>query len=471
MDRAFGVERLVGLRGAIARVLGLSVLVGGCTDREIAGGGTGSTSTSTGQHTSGELMGSSGALVTTGGGVGSSTSADTTSTSTGTVDTSTGAVGTSTGDASTSTSTSDPSTSGGLMKLDMAGIPDLGCEEWPNIGEPMMEVDAEMLPACLIDPAGLDCVNLGWLCRPRPEGADNCDACDALCIDLPTWCYGEVVVSCGPYPEGEQCCYVVEYRSFCGGDGRPLLVEGVAQVAEPATRGDWQTTLPREAAAPGPGERAALARAWTVDGLAEHASIASFARFVLQLLALGAPSALVAEAQQALADEVEHARLAFALASRHAGAPVGPDSLAAAATAALATDLEGFALALVREGCVGETIAALQVELAHEAASDPATRAALERISGDERRHGLLAWQALRWALDRGDERLCAAVAQAFAEAEAPQAEPDVPGLDLAVLRAHGRLSAAERDDAARRCLDLVIRPNAAALLRGRLAS
>ncbi|MBA3546328.1 MAG: hypothetical protein H0T76_07595 [Nannocystis sp.] len=468
MDRARGEDRLVALRGAIAGVLGLSALVGGCTDREIAGGGTGSTSASTGQHSSGELTGSSGALVTTGGGVGSSTGADTTSTSTGAVGTSTGAVGTSTG--AVGTSTGDASTSGGLMKFDMAGMADLGCEETPNIGEPMMEVDAEMLPACLIDPAGFDCVNLGWLCRPRPEGADNCDACDSLCVDLPVWCYGDVVVRCGPYPEGEQCCYVVESRSVCG-DGRPLLVEGVAQVAESRARGDWQSTLPREAAAPGQGERAALVRAWTVDGLAEHASIASFARFVLQLLALGAPAALVTEAQQALADEVEHARLAFALASRHAGVPVGPDALPAAATAGLATDLEGFALALVREGCVGETIAALQVELAYEAASDPAARAALERISGDERRHGLLAWQALRWALDRGDEHLCAAVAQAFAEAEAPRAEPDVPALDLAVLRAHGRLSAAERDDAARRCLDLVIRPNAAALLRGRLAS
>ncbi len=462
MDRA-----LLGLRGAIAGVLG--VLVGGCTDRTIGDGDTGSAGMSTGQRTTGELTGSSSGLAVTTGG--SSTGApDPTSTSTSTGDASTSGTSTSTS-TSTGTSTGDVSSSGEPPpKFDMAGMADLNCQEMPVIGEPLMEVDAEMLAECVIDPSGFDCVNLGWMCGPRPEGADSCAACEQPCIELPVACWGEVAVKCGPYAEGDQCCYVVEYRQVCG-DGRPLLVEGVAQVAGPAARGDWLAVLPREVAVPGPGERAALARAWTTDALAEHASIAAFARFVLQLLALGAPAELVTLAQQALADEVEHARLAFALASRHAGVRVGPDVLPAAALAGLATDLEGFVLALVREGCVGETIAALQVELACEAAQEPAARAALGRIAGDERRHGLLAWQALRWALDRGDERLHAAVAHAFATAEAPRAEPDAPGLDLEVLRAHGRLSAAERDAAARRCLDMVIRPNAAALLRGRLAS
>lgn len=50
---------------------------------------------------------------------------------------------------------------------------------------------------------------------------------------------------------------------------------------------------------------------WSADALAEHTSIASFARFTLQLLALDAPSDLLSRSQQAGKDEMEHARLCF----------------------------------------------------------------------------------------------------------------------------------------------------------------
>jgi hypothetical protein len=46
----------------------------------------------------------------------------------------------------------------------------------------------------------------------------------------------------------------------------------------------------------------------------EHASVAAFARFTLDLLALGAPADLVQSAQQALGDEIAHAELCFGLA-------------------------------------------------------------------------------------------------------------------------------------------------------------
>ena len=65
---------------------------------------------------------------------------------------------------------------------------------------------------------------------------------------------------------------------------------------------------------PGP-LRDAVVKAWTTAARAEHASVASFARFTLQLLHLGAPADLVADAQQAALDEVRHARLCFGVAS------------------------------------------------------------------------------------------------------------------------------------------------------------
>jgi hypothetical protein len=56
----------------------------------------------------------------------------------------------------------------------------------------------------------------------------------------------------------------------------------------------------------------------------EHASIASFAKFSLQLVMVAAPSALLADAHAAAVDEIHHARVAFALASRLLGRPLGP---------------------------------------------------------------------------------------------------------------------------------------------------
>src|SRR6185436_5474545 len=74
-------------------------------------------------------------------------------------------------------------------------------------------------------------------------------------------------------------------------------------------------------------ERTELARAWSEIGLMEHASVAAFARFTLQLLSVGAPAALVEQSQQALADELLHTRLCFSLASAYAGEALGPGRL------------------------------------------------------------------------------------------------------------------------------------------------
>ncbi|HEU4410347.1 MAG TPA: hypothetical protein VFS43_34150, partial [Polyangiaceae bacterium] len=80
--------------------------------------------------------------------------------------------------------------------------------------------------------------------------------------------------------------------------GRPFRVEGVNRLAPLAARGDW--SLPPAAAEgvdalPAP-LRAELGAYWARLGQMEHASVAAFARFALHLLALGAPSELVAGA-------------------------------------------------------------------------------------------------------------------------------------------------------------------------------
>src|SRR6185369_11435722 len=97
---------------------------------------------------------------------------------------------------------------------------------------------------------------------------------------------------------------------------------------------------------------------WTRDGLFEHASVASFGRFALELLAAGAPAALVEDAHRAALDEVRHARLCFDLASAYAGEAIAPGAFPFEGRVEVTSDLASIASRAAREGCIGETIAA-----------------------------------------------------------------------------------------------------------------
>src|SRR5262249_26143628 len=68
-------------------------------------------------------------------------------------------------------------------------------------------------------------------------------------------------------------------------------------------------------------------------------------------------------------------------------------------------DLAMFVRTLVREGCVGETIAAIEARIEHEDESDPAVRAALATIADDEARHAELAWRTVAWLLAEHEVR------------------------------------------------------------------
>jgi hypothetical protein len=213
--------------------------------------------------------------------------------------------------------------------------------------------------------------------------------------------------------------------------------------------------------------RRVVARAWLEDARLEHASIASFARFTIELLALGAPADLVLDAQRATADEVEHARLCFALASRYAGEMLGPGPLGIDG-AELTSSLVECAASAVREGCVGETLAALQASEQLARAADPRVRAALARIADDEARHAELAWRFVRWAIERGGAAVRAAVARAFREAlrDLERAGPrPIDTVDAAACRAHGRLLPAEERAFALLAAREIIEPCRRALL------
>lgn len=275
----------------------------------------------------------------------------------------------------------------------------------------------------------------------------------------------------GPVGQDGQCCYMVDVTApndvNCGAVGRPLIVEERAHRARPKARtgrGGWSCDLPSPSVADLTAfERGALAKAWAEEAAYEHASVASFAKFALELLAFGAPAELVRLAHEAALDEVRHAQLGFALASGYAGVTLEPGELAAARHVTFAASVEELIDALVVEGCVGETVAAWLASAQLEVARDAAVCAALVTISGDEGRHAELAWRSLRWALSIGGEPGRARARSAFERAIAATERAELPAADAS--HAHGRLSSEEIVRERQRALDELVRPSMRALL------
>lgn len=252
--------------------------------------------------------------------------------------------------------------------------------------------------------------------RPPPSAFDA-DGC---------WPFESVTNDCcnpavsGPKFVDGECCYTFPTDSTCC--GRPFVVEGQAIVAEVVERSDWGALFGTSVT---PAELAEeVAARWLADAQLEHASIASFGRFVMDLLALGAPADLLAGAAQALRDEVEHATLCFGIASRTSGRSVGPGSLRAS-TPDLAPQTAGdIVWGALAEGCIGETVAAALAAARRDVAKDPETRAALVRIAEDEARHAELAYRFLGWALGAHPGAVGPLVERAIAYVEA---RADVP--------------------------------------------
>ena len=244
------------------------------------------------------------------------------------------------------------------------------------------------------------------------------------------------------------CCY--HWYQLCPG-GRPLLDDGNAVVATARGGDSWGGARALDVA---PALRDALGAGWRADALAEHASIASFARATLELMALGAPPDLIAETQRASLDEIEHARAAFALAARY-GQPIEPGALPLVAP----RDADPVRLArdVFLEGCVGETIAALCATRAAAGCADPELAATLRRIADDEARHAALAWKTLAWTGRAAD---VVDLVAALRETDVPEADPLADA-----LAAHGRLDTRALAIARRDALRDIIEPMLASLV------
>lgn len=241
-------------------------------------------------------------------------------------------------------------------------------------------------------------------------------------------------------------------------DGRPLMVDGDARIAPVQRGGGWVVAdglQPLEAI-----ERRFLGERWLRAAQYEHASVASFARFTLDLMRFGAPPELLAAAQNAGLDEVRHAELSFALAARFLGETTEAGALDLGGSLDLAADLPSFAAEVFVEGCVGETLAAVRAAERRAVATDSQTQDVLDVLVRDEGAHAELAWRTVAWAIEAGGEPVRSAVLtasqgvrQALGGAEAG------PEGRLDALREFGVLAPQREAAALVRAWDLVIAP------------
>jgi hypothetical protein len=248
------------------------------------------------------------------------------------------------------------------------------------------------------------------------------------------------------------------------GVGRPFVVDGSARTAVAIEREDWcaEAIVPTEL---DEATRELLALHWTELALAEHASVPAFARFALELAALSAPAELMIDCARAMSDEIEHARLAFALASRYHGAPIGPGPLATADALARRVDLVAVAESVIVEACIGETLAAVEAAFARDHASDPAVIDALARIADDELRHAQLGWRFMTWALAQADAEqraLFHVVSRRALQIAREESGLAQPGSTDAI--AHGWIPGDARSALRREAIDEIVAPVFAAL-------
>lgn len=213
--------------------------------------------------------------------------------------------------------------------------------------------------------------------------------------------------------------------------GRPYVDDaGTAQVASFEPLGDAAVTNQ-------------AAEAWRKEASYEHASVASFSRASLELMAQGAPMELLERTHQAALDELEHTRLCLEVAQALDGrqAQLG----AVAALAPRSEDLAGFAVRTLREAYLPERGAVAEAQAARSLARFPPAKDALQTIIEDETRHYELAMDIIRWCLERGGALVRRALVDALQRVPSAPSSFDVGG----PLQAQGLLDDASRSSIA----------------------
>ena len=140
-------------------------------------------------------------------------------------------------------------------------------------------------------------------------------------------------------------------------------------------------------------DRIQAAQYWSKVAMMEHASVASFSRFSLELMSIGAPVDLLAEAHQAALDEVRHTQVSLDLANQFGAATFTPGSFPISSEAAdfAFGNVEKIAAGAALEGCIEETLAAAVVFEQAEAMQLPSLKAVIRSVGLEEASHAAFA--------------------------------------------------------------------------------
>lgn len=340
------------------------------------------------------------------------------------------------------------------------------CPLYPEAQHPTLKPEV-LATSCSAEAAAED--EADYACFASPRDGGSCDRAYVHACIADEYERGGLVQRaafvCGPVRATDAgCCYVLTGENYIG---RPFFVEGAVRRATAEVGTGWAVRADPDVSRLDLETRRALADVYTREAMAEHASVASFARFALQCLSCGAPAELVRGAQQAALDEVAHTELALGLAAAYGGSELRPGRLDV--RGALDGDLDVLQVAesVAREGAIAETVSALLVAAARDAAEDPCVRAILARVASEELEHALLAWKYLRWAVEQGGEPMHAALEPIFASAHTQVGFGSVTRLsgDERAMRAHGYLPITERRAVAEQALVQLVAPAAQALL------
>lgn len=205
--------------------------------------------------------------------------------------------------------------------------------------------------------------------------------------------------------------------------GRPLRIQGESVITQVNLKGasNWAQGPRPNSSDLDEATRAALEILWLQDARGEHASIPAFSRISWQLAAIGAPSELLEWAHKAALEEVNHARICFALAEGYGGCsyfvqPI-PEMLQGGLD--LADDpIKVIATETIFDGCLMEGFFANVASIAATQCEEPAVLAALKQIAYEEESHAAFSWAILEWLVEQHPTKVKAIIQDAYPDLE-----------------------------------------------------
>lgn len=146
----------------------------------------------------------------------------------------------------------------------------------------------------------------------------------------------------------------------------------------------------------------ALAHDFRAQAEEEFESVPAFVRLASELEGVGAPASLRCRALRAAIDELGHANLCASVANAYgpAYAPPHPRAVHRERLSGR-VGLERLATESFLDGCVGEGLAATLAQDDARHATEPLIQVVQSAIARDEQRHERLAWDIVRWCLER----------------------------------------------------------------------